>query len=61
MPSRFVAWLAATEGSVALHESLYMYSLVETVHVVGIMLFAGTMRGGSRLLRSRVQDTPGSR
>lgn len=37
----FVAWLATTPGSIALHESLYMYAIVETVHVVTIMLFVG--------------------
>ncbi len=41
--SKFAAWLAATPWSVALHESLYMYSFIETAHVVGIMLFVGTI------------------
>ena len=59
MLSRFVAWLAATEGSIALHESLYMYPLVETVHVVGIMLFAGTIAMVDlRLLGRAFTDTP---
>ena len=40
---RFVEWLAATPWSVALHESLYMYTYIETAHVVGIMLFVGTI------------------
>jgi len=38
-----VHWLAATRGSIALHESLYMYPLVESVHVIGIALFVGTI------------------
>ena len=36
-------WLAATEWSIALHESLYMYPLVETVHVLSLILFVGTV------------------
>ena len=39
----FVAWLATTPGSIALHESLYMYAIVETIHVVAITLFVGTI------------------
>jgi uncharacterized membrane protein SirB2 len=39
----FVAWLAETPGSIALHESLHVYSYVETAHVIGIMLFVGTI------------------
>lgn len=39
----FVAWLATTPGSIALHESLYMYAVVETIHVVSITLFVGTL------------------
>lgn len=57
--SRFVAWLAATEGSVALHESLYMYTLVESFHVIGITLFAGTIAMVDlRLLGRAFMDTP---
>lgn len=39
----FVAWLAQTPWSIALHESLYMYSIIETTHVLGLMLFVGTI------------------
>lgn len=39
----FAQWLAETPGSIALHESLYMYSFVETAHVIGIMMFVGTI------------------
>jgi hypothetical protein len=39
----FVDWLAATPGSIALHESLHMYTWIETAHVLGIMLFVGTI------------------
>jgi hypothetical protein len=37
----FVQWLAETPGSVALHESLYMYPLVESAHVLTLCLFLG--------------------
>jgi hypothetical protein len=37
----FCEWLAATEGSIALHESLYMYPLVESVHVLALCGFVG--------------------
>ena len=39
---RLMEWLAATRGSVALHESLYMYPLVESAHVLTLGLFVGT-------------------
>ena len=34
-------WLAATEGSIALHESMYMYPIVESSHVLALTLFVG--------------------
>jgi hypothetical protein len=34
-------WLAGTRGSIALHESLYMYPIVESVHVLTLCLFVG--------------------
>jgi hypothetical protein len=37
----FAEWLASTRGSIALHESLYMYPLVESVHVLTLCLFIG--------------------
>jgi hypothetical protein len=37
----FLEWMASTEWSIALHESLYMYPLIESTHVLGIMLFVG--------------------
>lgn len=37
-----VEWLASTRGSIALHESLYVYPLVESTHVLTLGLFAGT-------------------
>ena len=35
-------WIAATPWSVALHESLYMWPLVESTHVLSLTLFVGT-------------------
>jgi hypothetical protein len=37
----FCEWLAETPYSIALHESLYMYPLVESVHVLTLCLFLG--------------------
>ena len=37
----FCEWLAATENSTALRESLFMYPLVESSHVLFLMLFVG--------------------
>lgn len=38
----FCEWLAGTRGSIALHESLYMYPLLESTHVLTLCLFVGT-------------------
>ena len=38
----FFDWLATTRGSIALHESLYVYQIVSTIHVVTLSLFVGT-------------------
>lgn len=37
----FAEWLAATEWSIALHESMFMYPLVESTHVLALCLFVG--------------------
>jgi uncharacterized protein DUF6644 len=37
----FMAWLANTEWSTALHESQYAYSVIESVHVWTLCLFLG--------------------
>ena len=34
-------WLAETKGSIALHESLLMYPLVESIHVWALTVFVG--------------------
>src|SRR5580765_4917765 len=38
---RFSQWLADTPWSVALHESLYGYPIVESIHVWSLCLFVG--------------------
>jgi hypothetical protein len=37
----FCQWLADTPGSIALHESLYMYPVVESTHVLTLCVFLG--------------------
>src|SRR4051812_37756564 len=37
----FCEWLAETPGSIALHESLFMYPLVESAHVLTLCVFVG--------------------
>ena len=37
----FCQWLAETPGSIALRESLYMYPIVESTHVLTLCLFLG--------------------
>jgi hypothetical protein len=36
-------WLEQTQGSIALHESLWMYPIVESVHVLTLCVFLGTV------------------
>jgi hypothetical protein len=38
-----VTKLADTPWSIALHESLYMYAITESTHVISIMVFVGTI------------------
>jgi hypothetical protein len=55
----FVNWLAGTPWSIALHESLYMYSITESAHVLAIMLFVGTiMMVDLRFLGVSYRNTP---
>jgi len=37
----FFGWLAETPGSVALHESQYAYSIIESIHVWTLAIFFG--------------------
>ncbi|MCH2169724.1 hypothetical protein MK489_02980 [Myxococcota bacterium] len=39
----FCEWLAETPWSIALHESLYVYPVVETIHVLSLLLFVGSV------------------
>lgn len=55
----FCEWLASTPGSIALHESLYAYSVVESIHVLTLTLFAGlAVMLDLRLLGIAMRDTP---
>jgi hypothetical protein len=40
-PLPLLEWLASTRWSIALHESLFMYPLIESTHVIAITLFVG--------------------
>ena len=55
----FCEWLAETNWSIALHESLYAYPLVESVHVLSLLLFVGTVIFVDfRLLGWTFRETP---
>jgi hypothetical protein len=52
-------WLAATPWSVALRESLYMYPLTESTHVLALSLFVGlTIMLDLRLLGLTLRNVP---
>ena len=54
-------WLAATRWSVALHESVYVWPLLESVHVLCLALFVGTaMMLDLRLLGVAMSHIPAS-
>jgi hypothetical protein len=56
---RFCEWLASTPGSIALHNSLYVYLIVSTVHVVTLSVFVGTaVMLDLRLLGATMQGVP---
>ena len=55
----FVEWLASTSWSIALHESLYVYPLVESTHVLMLTLFVGlTVMLDLRLLGLTMRQAP---
>jgi hypothetical protein len=59
MLESFVTWLGDTPWSVGLHESLYAYTIIETVHVLAITLFVGTIAlVDLRLLGRAFAETP---
>ncbi len=59
MLETFVTWLGDTPWSVGLHESLYAYTVIETVHVLAITLFVGAIAlVDLRLLGVAFRETP---
>jgi hypothetical protein len=58
-PLPLLEWLANTRWSIALHESLYMYPLVESAHVLSLTLFVGlTAMMDLRLLGLTLRHIP---
>ena len=56
---RFCQWLASTRGSIALHESLWGYPAIATVHMMALPLFVGMIAIlDLRLLGVRMPDVP---
>lgn len=57
----FCEWLAETQWSIALHESLWMYPIVESTHVWSLALFVGfTVLLDLRLLGWTMRGIPAS-
>ena len=57
----FCEWLAATPGSIALHESLHLFLIVLTVHVMTLCVFVGmAVMLGLRLLGLTMLRVPAS-
>jgi hypothetical protein len=55
----FCQWLASTEGSIALHQSLYAYPVVESIHVLTLTVFVGLAGWlDLRLLGLSLRDLP---
>jgi hypothetical protein len=55
----FCQWLANTPGSIALHESIWGYPIVESVHVLTLCLFLGlAVMFDLRLLGLTMRKTP---
>lgn len=56
---RFAQWLDTHAWSTALHESFYMYPLIETTHVLTLCLFVGTVvMVDLRLLGLTLREVP---
>lgn len=56
---RFCEWLENTSGSVAIHQSLWGYPVLESVHVLALSLFVGMAATlGLRLLGVTMRHTP---
>jgi hypothetical protein len=57
----FCHWLENTPGSMALHESIWVYPIVESVHVLTLCVFLGlTVMLDLRLLGAALPATPAS-
>jgi len=57
----FCQWLESTHGSIALHESIWAYPIVESLHVLTLCLFLGlTVMLDLRLLGVTMVRTPAS-
>jgi hypothetical protein len=55
----FCQWLADTPGSIALHESVYVYPVIESIHVLTLCLFLGlAVTLDLRLLGIGMRQTP---
>ena len=55
----FVEWLDTHPWSTAIHESLHMYPIVESTHVLSLMVFVGTLAiVDLRLLGFAFRDVP---
>jgi hypothetical protein len=55
----FCQWLESTPGSIAIHESIWVYPIIESVHVLTLCLFLGlTAMLDLRLLGMTLLDTP---
>src|SRR5216683_1698685 len=55
----FCEWLGNTPWSVAIHESLYLYPIIESIHVLGTCLFFGiVMMLDLRLLGITLRGVP---
>ena len=58
---RFCEWLAATPGSIALHESRYMFLAILMIHVLTLSVLVGTaVMVDLRLLGLTLQRVPTS-
>ena len=58
-PLEACRWLESTHGSIALHESIWVYPIVESVHVLTLSLFLGlTVIVDLRLLGASLLATP---
>lgn len=57
-PSEICNWLAETQASIALHESIWVYPIVESVHVLTLAVFLGlTVLLDLRLLGALMSGT----